>query len=74
MIDEGGGFFFEGIGAERDRRDEVSRYSLKLQMLKGLNASDSTCDGGCTNWRVDDRVDPTCTVRAPSSPLLKVQL
>uniref|UniRef100_A0A7S1HJZ5 CS domain-containing protein n=2 Tax=Hemiselmis andersenii TaxID=464988 RepID=A0A7S1HJZ5_HEMAN len=65
---EDGRFVFEGTGSARDRREERMPHKLELQLLKPINTSDSTCGGGCTNWIVDQTVDPQCTVSQGSGP------
>lgn len=72
-IHNNGSFRFEGMGSYRDRRDTVGRYYLELELLKNLNATDSTCNGSCVAWRMINP-DDTCKVQDGAGPWEKCML
>jgi hypothetical protein len=73
LIDNNGSFVFEGIGSYRDRRETIDRYRLELDLLKGLNATDDTCNGSCVAWRMHD-ADSTCKVQEGAGPWEKCMI
>ena len=72
-ISSDGAFVFEGVGSHRDRRDHVERYRLALQLLKELNASDSTCNSSCVGWRLAE-ADSTCKISDGAGPWEKCMI